>query len=806
MSESKAKKDESQKGKKSSKKSTGGLKAGKVRCEGCKKKCTGDILKTENKYFHVKCFVCSACHEPLNQSGFFLEGGNVYCPNDYHSRFGVRCDVCNLFIEGDVTNFLNKSFHPNCFKCDRCKRVIPAGSVTCTEKENLCQQCAELLKSPTDGPSMTQDSLVVPHDGLDLTDSMSSPAVCAACDQCISSGQVLLALDTQWHTWCFKCTVCHCVLHGEYMEKDGLPYCVRDYDLQFGIKCHECNKYISGRVLQAGNFHFHPNCARCSRCEAPFLDGQEMYMHGNEIWHPSCNELRANDTMRSVTAHVHRSSPQLPKYSVDFGRHLLYMYLLPEPNMGYLKQPVSPYPPRTQQFHTPQGNQVKIRRSRISMLKTGMQKLAEALEESSPRPRSPAMNNEEPIELSHYPGGHAPAPGELAPIERDDFPAPPYPYAVDEFKRRLSSNERLDEEEPMESQSESRILKAEHELNRIKEESSLARVFVQELENELKKSKVPLHVDPRSSSRTPSANRMPHLKCRYDSPINASPSRYLNRPRPWQWWDKNKALTATIPYAQIPKAGYGLSPKAATIPHSNVGALFDLHCKEMNATFSSDMSDRRLMILHDDNELKKSKVPLHVDPRSSSRTPSANRMPHLKCRYDSPINASPSRYLNRPRPWQWWDKNKALTATIPYAQIPKAGYGLSPKAATIPHSNVGALFDLHCKEMNATFSSDMSDRSYMMTSASGSYDRYQPAYGSGVLRSSLPDMSKPPKIYHYDEIVTTNKKLPEDVDRCHLERHLSRNEFEGLFHMTPIEFYKLPEWKRINLKRRAKLF
>ncbi|KHJ49360.1 hypothetical protein D918_00485 [Trichuris suis] len=60
MSESKAKKDESQKGKKSSKKSTGGLKAGKVRCEGCKKKCTGDILKTENKYFHVKCFVCSA--------------------------------------------------------------------------------------------------------------------------------------------------------------------------------------------------------------------------------------------------------------------------------------------------------------------------------------------------------------------------------------------------------------------------------------------------------------------------------------------------------------------------------------------------------------------------------------------------------------------------------------------------------------------------------------------------------------------------------------------------------------------------
>ncbi|CDW52001.1 actin binding protein UNC 115 [Trichuris trichiura] len=575
------------------------LLSGKVRCEGCKKKCTGDILKTENKYFHVKCFVCAGNY---CTSGFFLEGGNVYCPKDYHSRFGVRCGLCNQFIEGDVTNFLNKSFHPNCFKCDRCNPLL-----------------AFFL-------------------------------VCAACDQCISSGQVLLALDTQWHTWCFKCTVCHCVLHGEYMEKYLQCFLLNQMGYRTAFAITTCSL--------AGNFHFHPNCARCSRCEAPFLDGQEMYMHGNEIWHPSCNEIRANDTM-------------LPKYSVDFGRHLLYMYLLPEPNMGYLKQPVSPYPPRTQQFHTPQGKLLVcrswVKKGNISRLTT------EALEESSPRPRSPAMNNEEPIELSHYPGGHAPAPGELAPIERDDFPAPPYPYAVDEFKRRLSSNERLDEEDAMDSHSESRILKAEQELNRIKEESSLARVFVQELE-------------------------------------------------------------------------------------------VSLNAFRLN-------------------------VPLHVDPRSSSRTPSANRMPHLKCRYDSPINASPSRYLNRPRPWQWWDKNKALTATIPYAQ------SKCNKVRTCPIVGSWRLFEA------CIIDDGFISGSYMMTSASGSYDRYQPAYGSGVLRSSLPDMSKPPKVSfksHFQQ--GTHSLMWIDATLRY------RNEFEGLFHMTPIEFYKLPEWKRINLKRRAKLF
>lgn len=75
-----------------------------------------------------------------------------------------------------------------------------------------------------------------------------------------------------------------------------------------------------------------------------------------------------------------------------------------------------------------------------------------------------------------------------------------------------------------------------------------------------------------------------------------------------------------------------------------------------------------------------------------------------------------------------------------------------------------------------------------------------------TLRSSLPDMSKPVKTYPLEKLQTTNKALPEDVDRQHLERHLAREEFEELFEMTPIEFYKLPEWKRINLKRKAKLF
>lgn len=47
------------------------------------------------------------------------------------------------------------------------------------------------------------------------------------------------------------------------------------------------------------------------------------------------------------------------------------------------------------------------------------------LQYTSPRPKSPSMNNEEPIELSHYPDAKKPKPYEVPRIERDDFPAPP---------------------------------------------------------------------------------------------------------------------------------------------------------------------------------------------------------------------------------------------------------------------------------------------------------------------------------------------------------------------------------------------
>ncbi len=122
-----------------------------------------------------------------------------------------------------------------------------------------------------------------------ITDRPTKEGVCAGCHEELKDGQALMALDKHYHVWCFKCKACGELLHGEYMGKDGAPYCEKDYQNLFGVKCTYCFRFISGKVLQAGeNNHFHPTCARCTKCGDPFGDGEEMFLQGAAIWHPRC--------------------------------------------------------------------------------------------------------------------------------------------------------------------------------------------------------------------------------------------------------------------------------------------------------------------------------------------------------------------------------------------------------------------------------------------------------------------------------------------------------------------------------------
>ncbi|XP_076244649.1 actin binding LIM protein Uncoordinated 115a isoform X3 [Calliopsis andreniformis] len=762
------------------------LKKGKTFCQSCKKKCSGEVLRVQDKYFHIGCFKCAQCNASLAQGGFFAREGAYYCTKDYRERWGTKCAGCGEYVEGDVVTAGEKhAFHPNCFHCQRCRQPLlgQGTKVSLVQGQALCHRCVGIpvreASTPVGNSAATRGS----------GDGPSDPGACAGCGNQLREGQALVALDRQWHVWCFKCHSCDTVLHGEYMGKDGVPYCEKDYQKQFGVKCAYCNRYISGKVLQAGdNHHFHPTCARCTKCGDPFGDGEEMYLQGAAIWHPRCGpgpsgpngivnghgeahtpQHRESERISSSASEMQFSlrsrTPSLNgslcspysslsrKYypartgspglilreygrgaSEDVSRIYTYSYLTETPSQGYLRRPIQPYdkPPTSPHFHRPSSSR-SIRSSGGRSSRSGMRALVDALSET--RPKSPAsqVDNDEPIELAHYPDAMKPPPGAKPPIERDDFPAPPYPYTDPERRRRWSDTYKgvpaSDDEDEVDNkgyikEAEEKLKKEQDELSKI--DTGIAKVFLQDREKDRENLRhKAANVDPRNASRTPSAAREPTYRLRYESPVGASPSRNIDHARPWEDDD-------------------GFSYRSSG-PSYNVG-------------------------------------------RSSARSPAPRNYPPL-------------------------GTQRAFTL---------------PNAARHYHSGDYSFSGMGDKTHSTDFSSGKSDISTgsitdvdrralndggmlpSSTTYTGGLGSVVGSHGGHHVRRSLPDMgtapSEPPKLYPYHLLVITNYRLPADVDRCNLERHLSDAEFEEVLQCSRAGFYRLPQWRRNEIKRRARLF
>ncbi|XP_058841365.1 actin-binding LIM protein 1-like isoform X17 [Acipenser ruthenus] len=276
-----------------------------IDCHKCGEPCKGEVLRVQSNHFHIKCFTCKVCGCDLAQGGFFMKNGDYLCTLDYQHLHGTRCNGCGDFVEGEVVTALGKTYHPTCFVCTICKHPFPAGDrVTFNGKDCLCQRCVQPMSpSPKD---------------------ISSSSNCAGCGRDIKNGQALLALERQWHLGCFKCKACGKVLTGEYISKDDAPYCEKDFQIHFGVKCEACHQFITGKVLEAGDKHYHPSCARCSRCNQMFTEGEEMYLQGSTVWHPDCkNSSRAEEKHRptrssseSISSRPGSSIPGSPGHTI----------------------------------------------------------------------------------------------------------------------------------------------------------------------------------------------------------------------------------------------------------------------------------------------------------------------------------------------------------------------------------------------------------------------------------------------------------------------------------------------------------
>ncbi|KAK2546089.1 hypothetical protein Q9966_000563 [Columba livia] len=116
-------------------------------CSKCQRKILGEVINALKQTWHVSCFVCVACHNPIRNNVFHLEDGDPYCETDYYALFGTLCHGCEFPIEaGDrFLEALGHTWHDTCFVCSVCSDSLEGQTFFSKKDKPLCKKHAHSI-------------------------------------------------------------------------------------------------------------------------------------------------------------------------------------------------------------------------------------------------------------------------------------------------------------------------------------------------------------------------------------------------------------------------------------------------------------------------------------------------------------------------------------------------------------------------------------------------------------------------------------------------------------------------------------
>ncbi|XP_015437672.1 PREDICTED: PDZ and LIM domain protein Zasp isoform X2 [Dufourea novaeangliae] len=170
-------------------------------CAHCNSYVRGPFITALGQIWCPEHFVCvnTQCRRPLQDIGFVEEKGQLYCEYCFERFIAPNCNKCNNKIKGDCLNAIGKHFHPECFKCSYCGKLFG------------------------NSPFFLEEGL--PYCEADWNELFTTK--CFACGFPVEAGDRWVeALNNNYHSQCFNCTMCKKNLEGQsFYAKGGRPFC-----------------------------------------------------------------------------------------------------------------------------------------------------------------------------------------------------------------------------------------------------------------------------------------------------------------------------------------------------------------------------------------------------------------------------------------------------------------------------------------------------------------------------------------------------------------------------------------------------
>ncbi|XP_062312066.1 LIM domain-binding protein 3-like [Osmerus eperlanus] len=117
-------------------------------CGRCQLKILGEVINALKQAWHVHCFLCASCQQPIRNNTFHLEEGEPYCEQDYYNLFGTGCHGCEFPIEaGDrFLEALGHTWHDTCFACAVCCTTLEGQTFFSKKDKPLCKKHAHTIQ------------------------------------------------------------------------------------------------------------------------------------------------------------------------------------------------------------------------------------------------------------------------------------------------------------------------------------------------------------------------------------------------------------------------------------------------------------------------------------------------------------------------------------------------------------------------------------------------------------------------------------------------------------------------------------
>uniref|UniRef100_A0A8D1LTI4 Actin-binding LIM protein 2 n=1 Tax=Sus scrofa TaxID=9823 RepID=A0A8D1LTI4_PIG len=118
------------------------------------------------------------------------------------------------------------------------------------------------------------------------------PGSAILCNTCggVCRGEVLRVQSKYFHIQCFVCKACGCDLaEGGFFVRQGEYICTQDYQRLYGTRCFSCDQFIEGEVVSALGKTYHPDCFVCAVCRSPFPPGDRVTFNGKECMCQKCS-------------------------------------------------------------------------------------------------------------------------------------------------------------------------------------------------------------------------------------------------------------------------------------------------------------------------------------------------------------------------------------------------------------------------------------------------------------------------------------------------------------------------------------